>query len=576
MSRKPTYDKVLCVILMTLLFLPMLQGRFQLIPLKPLNGVTLDAEKPVFDKESYCSGDFAKQEEAYLGQHFGFREPVIRLYNQYLWSCYRKTYAQDVTAGKKGWLYYPASVRDYYGKEMLLWQNSPEDAQRNFDRDVKHLNWVRTILKENGVELLVFIAPEKGVLYSEYLPDGEYDTATFNACKYYEQRFQETGFPCIEMTRWFQQMKDTVDYPLIPQAGAHWLFPSVYAVDSLLRLMEELKEVDLPKLKIGKLHESDNHGADNELEHLLNLELSLPHSFGFAPTAEVTVECDSTTVKPRVLFIGNSFFWAFQKYLPLEELFENVEFWYYFTTAYFGEGLQQTCPVSDYNLGEKLLGFDYVVWFSTGNQMNKGTMGFAPAALVNLALDDSTRMAYANCIADTLTTEATGDERFKEALSYFLGHPDLIPELRGDSLSVRNIELAYIPYIREIRSDSVWMAALEAQGFLRSASLWRILHVEIDRWRAGQPLYRDQQTEIAFGEQCLQEVEALKTKMIDNEKTMKAVKEHAEKYGKTMETALDDDAKWLIRKKYHLDRCRLADDPDAEIPIPPTFNRNNY
>ena len=442
---------------------------------------------------------------------------------------------------------------------MLLWQNSPEDAQRNFDQDVKHLNWVRTILKENGVELLAFIAPEKGVLYSEYLPDGEHDTTTFNACKYYEQRFQETGFPCIEMTRWFQQMKDTVSYPLIPQAGAHWLFPSVYAADSLLRLMEELKEVNLPKLKIGELHESDNHGADNELEHLLNLELPLPHRFGYAPTAEVIVEYNSATVKPRVLFIGNSFFWAIQKHLPLNELFENVEFWYYFTTAYFGEGLQQTCPVSDYNLGEKLLGFDYVVWFSTGNQMNKGTMGFAPAALVNLAVDDSTRMAYANCIADTL------------ASIMLIASLNIRHQVIG-----KEIELVYIPYIREIRSDSVWMAALEAQAFLRSASLWRMLHVEIDRWRAGQSLYRDQQAEIAFGEQCLQEVEALKTKMIDNEKTMKAVREHAGKYGKTMETALDDDARWLIRKKYHLDRCRLADDPDAEIPIPPTSNRNNY
>ena len=103
---------------MGVLLLPMLQGHTRLVPVKPLNGVTIETEQPVFDVESYRSGEYAKQQEAYLGQHFGFREPVIRLYNQYLWSCYRKTYAHDVVAGKKGWLYTPESVSDYYGTEM--------------------------------------------------------------------------------------------------------------------------------------------------------------------------------------------------------------------------------------------------------------------------------------------------------------------------------------------------------------------------------------------------------------------------------------------------------------------------
>ena len=571
MRKKPTYDIILFAILMVLSFLPLLQQHLLHIPLKPLRGVTIEEKRPDFNLESYRSGDYAKQEETYLSQHFGFREPVIRLYNQYLWSCYRKTYAHDVLAGKRGWLYNPESVSDYYGTELLRWQHSPEAARQRFDREVKYMNWVREVLKENGIELLAFIAPEKSFLYPEYLPEREYDTTTFNASSYFLRKFEETGFPCIDMNGYFELMKDTVSYPLIPQTGAHWVFPAVYAADSLFRYMGELKGIELPKLHIGALHENDNHGADNDLEQLLNLSLPIRKRNGYSPTAEVTVENSPTSVKPKVLFVGNSFMWGIVNHIPLSEVFDEVEFWYYFSTAYFGEGLKQTCPVSDYNLDEKLLHFDYVVWFGTGNQMNKGTMGFAPSALVNLVVDDSTKMAYVRCIADTLTTEATGDERFKEALSYLLGHPDLIPELQGDSLYIRNSELVYVPYIREIRRDSVWMAALEVQGFLRSTSLWRMLHVEIDRWRANRMLYRDQQAEIAFGRQCLQEVEALKLKMLDNEKSMKAVREHAEKYGKTLEKALDDSARWLIRRKYHLDRCRLADNPDAEIPIPPDF-----
>ena len=58
--------------------------------------------------------------------------------------------------------------------------------------------------------------------------------------------------------------------------------------------------------------------------------------------------------------------------------------------------------------------------------------------------------------------------------------------------------------------------------------------------------------------------------MRGREETMKKVKEKAEKNNKTLEEALEDDACWLIRKKYGLDRCRLIDDPDAKIPLPKT------
>ena len=73
-----------------------------------------------------------------------------------------------------------------------------------------------------------------------------------------------------------------------------------------------------------------------------------------------------------------------------------------------------------------------------------------------------------------------------------------------------------------------------------------------------------------FSQQCQQEVVELMEKMRGREKTMKSVKEKAEKNNKTIEKALEDDARWLIRRKYGLNRCRLVDDPDAKIPIPKT------
>ena len=568
MQRKPAYDKVLFIILMALLFMPMLQGRFRLIPLKPLNGVILATEQPKFSLTNYRSSDYARQKEAYVSENFGFREPIIRLYNQYLWNCYRKTYAHDVVAGKQGWLYTPESVRDYYGTEMLRWQPSPEAARQCYDREIKYMTRARSILKENGVELLAFIAPEKSFLYPEYLPERERDTTTFNACAYFLDKFEASGFPCIDMNGWFQQMKDTVTYPLIPQTGAHWVFPAVYATDSLTRYMGKLKGIELPKLKIGALHESENHGVDNDLEQLLNLSLPIWHRFGFSPTAEVTVQCDSACVKPKVLFIGNSFFWAMKNQIPMKEMFENVEFWYYFSTAYSGDSLTETTPVVDFNMLEKLLDFDYIVWFTTGNQLNKGTNGFASSVILTLSIEDSIRLAYINRIADTLSLATADSTRQREAISILYNHPELIPELCADSLTTQNSKIPYAKYTKDIRKDSAWMAALEAQAFLRTATMQQMLHVEVDRIKAGKPLYRDADAEIRFARRCQQEVTTLKERMRNNEETMGEVRKKAEKYSKTLEKALNDDAVWLIRQKYGLDRRRLIDDPDAQIMLP--------
>ena len=573
MRRKTTYDIILFTILMVLLFLPMLQAHVLHIPLKPLYGVTIETEKPDFNLEAYRSGDYAKQEEAYLGEHFGFREPVIRLYNQYLWSCYKKTYAHDVMAGKQGWLYTPESVSDYYGTELLNWQPSIEEAKSTFEREVKYMCRARDILKENDVELLAFIAPEKSFVYPEYLPEGRHDTTTFNACATFLHRFQENGFPCIDMTSWFALMKDTVPYPLIPQTGAHWVFPAVYAADSLFRFMGDLKGIELPKLKIGKLHESNNHGTDNELERLLNLSLPIRKRNGYSPTAEVTAEGGPNSVKPKVLFVGNSYMWGMAYRVPMLEVFSDMEFWYYFSTAYSGEHLTDTQPVVDLNLLEKLLDFDYIVWFTTGNQLNKGTNGFANSVILTLGVDDSIRQAYIDRIADTLCRDAinrvsTDTILRQEAIAILHNHPEIIPELNAETLTTQNRDIPYAKVIKDIRKDSTWMAALEAQAFLRSANMNQMLHAEVDRIKADKPLYKDQTAEIQFARQCLEEVRGRIERIPGNAELLEHIRKDAEKRHKPMDKAIEDAAIWITREKYGLDHCRLIDDPDAEIPIP--------
>ena len=570
MKRKPTYNQILFILLMVLGFLPMLQGWLQIIPFHPLNGVVEEVEKPIIERDAYVSGDYAKQAEAYASQHVGFREPFIRFYNQYLWSFYRKTYANDVVAGKKGWLYYPSSVRDYYGQELLRWHPSVEAAREKFDREVKYLNWIRSILQENGVEFLVFMAPEKSFLYPEFLPDNVFDTTTvnFNACDYFAQRLEETGFPHIEMTRWFQKMKDTVDYPLIPQAGAHWIFPSVYAADSLSRLMEELKGFSMPKIKIGEAYPVSNkdHDYDNDLELHLNLAFPLRHQFGYCPRHRVSVEHDSTTVNPKVLFIGNSYFWAMNLFVPLTQMFETTEYWYYFSTAYYGDSLTETSSVNRMDLVEKLLDFDYVVWFTTGNQMNKGTSGFAEKVITNLCYSKKEMDRHKNVVIDSLRydsltlltlDEPLVDSNYKRLLwskaeHVLFSHAEhYFSELASDSLPViRNPRIKEVLAIKEIKKDSAWMWNLSnCQTVIQNAPLDQVLLMEAHNLIENKPLMRDM-TDVEAKRDLVEElvidmVERIKGKP----KLMNEIEKKAARKGISVEEQTVFDARWIVNDK---------------------------
>lgn len=574
MGKKPKYDLVLFILLMVLGFLPMLQGWFQLIPMKPLDGVIIETEKPKFELEAYRSGAYAKQAEVYTSQHIGFREPVIRLYNQYLWDFYRKTYAHDVVAGKESWLYYPQSVRDYYGQELLLWHPSTDEAKEKFDQEVKYLNWARSILKENGVDLLVFLAPEKSFLYPEFLPNGVKDTTTFNACDYFAQRFSETGFPCIEMTRWFQQMKDTVDYPLIPQTGAHWVFPAVYAADSLFRFMGDLKGITLPIIKTGPLHEVQNHSMDTDLERLLNLTFPLRHRYGFSPRAEVSAVSDSTTTKPKALFIGNSYFWAFSTYLPLHEIFEEVEFWYYASTAYYGENLNQTANVKQIDYLEKYLDFDYVVWFATGNQLNKGTSGFAERTILSLCYDKKEIVPTQIRIIDSLRHDSLTlasldapltDSTYKQQLwpianqLVYKSPERYFPELASDSLpEKRNPRIKETLAINEIKKDSVWMWNLKTcQTVIQNAKLEQVLLMEAYNLIENKPLMRDMENPEAKRDKVEQLVADMLQQMRSNPVTMQQMEEKAQKNGLSVEKQLLLDARWIVNNQIQRGKIQL-------------------
>ena len=550
MRKKPKYDLVLFIILMLMLFAPLVQKRTEWVKTEPLKGVYPTTPYPLLNLKDFRSGDYQKQMEQQLSERFGFREPVIRLYNQYLWDFYYKTYAHDIVAGKHNWLYYEQNVNDYYGTEMYRWLPDASTARETFDREARLMLKLRGVLQDYGIEFLMFMAPEKGFLYPEHLPDRQYDTNSINAREYYAAKFEENGFPYIEMTSWFQTLKeaDTLPYSLISQTGAHWGFSSVLAADSLLRFMETLKGEHLPQLALGPFHESadSTQSDDHDLEMNLNLMRKMRHPYDRLYDAKVTVVTDSTIKKPKVLFIGNSYLWRMRYYIPFEELFEWSEFWFYNSTAYSGPDYADQTPVADLNLIEKVLDADYVVWFTTGNQMYKATYGFVERALMNFCVDDDKVNKTRERIMDSLSLS------WQEANKILINDPEYyFPELAGDSIpSARNPRVRETLVINEIKKDSAWMWNLSTcQTVIQNATLNRVLLMEAHNIIEGKPLMRD----MSEVEAKRDHVESLVSDMIEEilpqPELMERIRNMAADKGISVEEQTELAARWIVNDK---------------------------
>lgn len=407
------------------------QNRTGMFKFQKLNGVYYTSEKVPFTFDNFVNGSYQRSLENDIRYDFGFREPLIRLHNQYLWDFYRKSYSDEVAIGKDNWLYFNFNVNEYYGKEMYRWVNK-DNAVARFTKQMRLLNKLRGVLKTYGIEFMIFTPPDKADLYPQYLPDREFDTTTIHAYDFYRDAFAQCNFPYFDMNDWFKTVQDTLDFPAIPQASAHWVFPAVYAADSLFRFMANEKGITMPQIKIGGKtdNSAETTGIIRDLEYGLNLWRPIKLSDYEYYERKVTVEADSNAVKMNAIFIGNSFFRAFNQYIPLDEIFNDVRYWFYNKTEFYGHKLRQQRPVKDIDRLYSIINSDYIVWFTDNAQMYKISYEFAEDALLKLCVSDSLWNA------ETERLMKTGNIT-REAAEYILRHdPEKIKGLDSDEIPV--------------------------------------------------------------------------------------------------------------------------------------------
>lgn len=543
----------LAVLTVVVLLLPLLQDYVFKFKIKELYGVLFWTPKPDMTFKTVYSGHYQTNIEKYISENFGFREPTIRFYNQYLWDFYKKTPVEYVVQGKDGWLYFIQNVNEYYGTEIYRWYDTSDEARMAFERKARIMNKLRLVLKDYGIEFMAFEAPEKGFLYSEYLPDRERDTTSISATDFFIEKFGEYGFPFIGMTNLYERIKDTVDYPLFTKYGFHWNISCVYGADTLFRMMESVSGKDMPHLHLANFHPYDkndyeNHKIDFDIEQNLNLMRQIEYGDGQTPLmADVVIETDSTYVKPNMFFIGDSFMWRIHDLVDFHQVFGDTRFWYYGSTAYYGDNITKMRPASDFDHLREIFKSDFIVLFSHGSQIHKFSYGFAEKALLNLCVPDSIMSREVQRISDSAGIS------LNDAKELIISNPELIPELRGEAVpTIRNTRgIAIAQTMNSIEKDTNWMNMLKSHAGKESLLIDTVIKQEAINVIDDRPRLFDNTT---MSDSLLQqyeknlyeyEINAVIESIKLNPLLMGDIKQKAKKNNITFEEQLRRDAEWI-------------------------------
>ncbi len=492
-----------------LLLLPLIQRKFNFIPQQPLDGDFIPAKKKKFTMAGWFDADFQNDYNKYFEENIGFRNSLIRIYNQVDFSFFNTTHS-DVVVGNNGCLFQQSYLDSYTGKDFIGTDKIKEQVQK--------IKFVQEKLKEKGILLVIAFAPSKVRFYQDLIPSYYSGRATTNTnYSAYIKAMSETHVPALDFIDYFGRIKDTASYALYPKQGIHWSQYGMYLVaDSILKFLRK-EGMNLNNLYCGGIEMTDQlRSTDYDLGNLCNVWFNMPHDD--MPYPVLRSENNPANQRPNTLVIGDSYYWnIYYSEIP-ENIFSGRNFWYYNNEVYVDslQPLQARDPLrniqydSGFSSGVLLKRPEFKVPFlplrlkENRFSQNSVDQAFAETCLRNIYFSETMQKIFSG----VKTWYYRDEERDKKLVKHSLdisGHLQTIEkqqviivlqtEINLNKLGFGFFNFVYDKYNNQenivasyeklIRSNPEWLQAVRKKAENRKMSLDQIIS-EDARWMVEQ------------------------------------------------------------------------------------------
>jgi hypothetical protein len=145
----------------------------------------------------------------------------------------------------------------------------------------------------------------------------------------YKRIGDSLGLNLIDFNTWFMDMKNKSKELLYPKQGFHWSdYGALLAADSLIRYMERLRHERMIHPAWDKIiHTNKARDKDDDISKTMNLIWPLAKETFSYPI--IKYETDKTAVKPRVIYVGDSFLFQWMDQWVLDNTDSTWQIWYY-------------------------------------------------------------------------------------------------------------------------------------------------------------------------------------------------------------------------------------------------------
>lgn len=327
-----------------------LQRKFKLFEEKELSGAFLSRVDSTFTLQRWFSGNYQRNKEKFIEEHTGFRNTMARIRNQIDFSIFNQLNLEDAFIGKENYIF---SLGEMYQINGAYNRFSHEIIE-----DVEKLKMTSDFLASHGIPLIIVLNPGKAYYYSKYIPERWYSHDSISCYKTFLHYSKKYGLKLVDLNAWYMQISDTTKYPLYPKTGIHWsIYGIIIGLDTIMKSIAKYAHKKMPRIKITSI-KSSNIPNDYDADIMIssNLLFDIPST----NLAYPTLEYDTSSGKPNLLWIGDSYFNSIYRTGQFDQVSNDQSaFWYYCREG--STKTQNNISVKELNLLKELEGRDAVI-----------------------------------------------------------------------------------------------------------------------------------------------------------------------------------------------------------------------
>ncbi len=310
----------LITILGVILILPVIEKHVNYFETKPLSGYVAPLDDVYLSLESWFSADFQERQDKVLAENFGFRNTLVRLYNEANYSLFHKSSSPYLVVGKEDYLYEEWYIKAHYGLDYI--------GADSIRKKLEMLKRVQDTLTALNKTLITIYAPGKAAFYPEFIP---YKWTKLkkdsNNISVFEPLSKRLGINHIDFHSFFIEQRGKLPYPLYPKNGTHWSFYGMcLAADSMVKYIENSCGIDMPNVYWDSVVADTEREYDYDIANAMNLYNSAKGlEMGYP---NVKVQQDTSLDRPSTIIVSDSYYFGIFNF-GLHQAFRNNRLRYY-------------------------------------------------------------------------------------------------------------------------------------------------------------------------------------------------------------------------------------------------------